>query len=338
MADATKQLEPASKKRKHAETSPELSIVVSTKTPGESSKAMETDTAQQSELIPRQLQRLTLDVNPAYIRKLKDREELGYMRAADKQELEVKSFELDPKALRDAMTGTLKAALTYRWFAHTSMSNTQIETQINKIAPYIVDMCMSALYAKLRNIHKAYGKHGTRYPSAPLYNKDFELPLPFALAIQELGVIQTHSMETNYLLVPTYPEGTQNEGRSSADFPGAQYMSYVPKLKSNGILCKSVDTRIKHGSAWWTFKVENAYGTSDLVGILPPSHYSDLSAQLRALFLHCDEDDKCQDIIKLDANTATYTTKLRDFLPGFNVRTFLALIHAPKNEWTAGTC
>ncbi|XP_073018254.1 uncharacterized protein [Primulina eburnea] len=195
-----------------------------------------------------------------------------------------------------------------------------------------------AIYAKLRSIFKAYGKHASRYASAPAYTKDVELPLPFALAIQELGVFETCSLLTNFVYAPTYPEGVEHEGRKKSAYPHAEYLSYLPTLKELGIPCKSIDPRVKTGSSWWTYKVKNFHDTHDLICTLPPSLYSDLSAIIRSVFLIPKlESNECKDVVQPPADAKDYGTRLKDVIPGSAVRSFLALCHGPEEEWSHGT-
>lgn len=144
---------------------------------------------------------------------------------------------------------------------------------------------MSALYAKLRSIHKSYGKHGTRYTSSPSYSEEVEILPPFALAIQEFGAFETHSLENQSIYSPTFPEGNQNEGREKAEYPLTEYLSFLPTIKSLAIPCKSIDSKLTAGSAWWTYIVRNVHHTSDLVCTLPPLHYSYQTAVLRSVYM-----------------------------------------------------
>ncbi|KAL4576034.1 hypothetical protein LXL04_012122 [Taraxacum kok-saghyz] len=209
----------------------------------------------------------------------------------------------------------------------------------NNINPKIfeidVEYFRDAMYDVLTTvlIDRICGLYKTRYLSPPSYSNKIELPLPFALAIQEFGHFTTHSLQNNYLMVPTYPENTRNEGRASYDFPAAEYQSYIPTLKRLGIEMKSVDNKVISGSPWWTFKVLNLEKTPDLVCTLPRSHYSDLDAVLRSVFCFADHaSGECKDVIKLPADTGDYGTLMHCMKPGLNARSFLALINDGTEE------
>ncbi|CAH9147137.1 unnamed protein product [Cuscuta epithymum] len=176
------------------------------------------------------------------------------------------------------------AALCVRFFSSAAYE-TQTESAIlaltTEITKLTTDVCMAAIYAKLHNIHKSFGRYESRYAS----DDDVPLPLPFAVAVQDFGVFETHSMVTNLILAATYPEGLQHEGISQPTYCSAEYLSFIPTLKELGFPLKPIDPHVTAGSPRWTYKVKNIYGTCDLACILPPSHYSELSAILRTVLL-----------------------------------------------------
>ncbi|CDO45228.1 Coat Protein [Arhar cryptic virus-I] len=291
----------------------------------------------EAELYPVQTKRLVLEGNPSYYRKLLDRKEIGYRRTGAGKVLTFRSFDLNVSYFRTAITDVMSRVLKIRYQSNGSMRQTEIDTEIATFVPHIVNVCMSALYAKLRSLNKSYGRHGTRYATAPVYTKDIEIPLPLALAIQELGSFQTQNLENNVIMIPTYPEGVQHEGRTAAEFPVAEYLSYVPTLLDLKIPLKSVDARIKTGSAWWTYKLEVIHYTADFICTIPRSLYSDMTALLRTLFLSGSLEQPPEDLVVFPEDQATFGTLLNCLSAGFNARTFLALIGGPKEEWSFGT-
>ncbi|QCD86406.1 hypothetical protein DEO72_LG3g928 [Vigna unguiculata] len=261
---------------------------------------------------------------------------VGYRRVGASNKVTVKSFDINVTYLRTAITDVMTRVLTIR-YSLNHMRESVINEEITTYVPHIVNMCMSALYAKLHNTNKTYGLHATRYTTDPSYTKDIELPLPLALAIQEFGSFRTHSLQENKIMVPTYPEGTQFEERSVVDLPIAEYLAYVPTLLQLGIQMKSVDAEIGKGSAWWTYKVEVILSTTDFLCTLPRSHYSDMSALLRMLFLSGSEESHPEDVVTFADNTTTYGTLVHRLTTGFNSRTILALIHSPSEECSFGS-
>nr|XP_016456128.1 PREDICTED: uncharacterized protein LOC107780122 [Nicotiana tabacum] len=124
-------------------------------------------------------------------------------------------------------------------------------------ATVTADVCMSALYAKLRNIHRTFGTYSNRYTNSARYTKNIELPVPFAEAISNIGVFNIEMTVNIKTIVPTYPEGTENEGCSCEEFPIARYCGILPHMKNAGIPLKSIDIHDTTGTAWWTFKVKH---------------------------------------------------------------------------------
>ncbi|XP_014521564.1 uncharacterized protein LOC106778153 isoform X1 [Vigna radiata var. radiata] len=278
-----------------------------------------------SELVPVLTKRLVLDGNPTYLRNLVECQEIGYEREWAGKALTVRSVNINVQYFRNSIVSVMTKVLTAR-YEYLGKRKTDITADIT-----------TYVYAKLRGINRLYGQHATRYATAPSYTKDIELPLPLALAIQEFGSFNTHSLERNLIMIPTYPEGTQHEGRSAATYPSVEYLTYVSTLTRLGIPLKSVDSRVKSGSAWWTFKLRIISDSVDLICTLPRSHYSDMSVQLRMLFISSDDEHPPQDIIALDDPQPNYGTLASLITQQFNSRTFLAIIQGPKEEWDFGS-
>ncbi|ABV89763.1 unknown [Rosa multiflora cryptic virus] len=299
---------------------------------------MLTDEAEQmAELLFRERSRIELDINPAYVSELELRREVGFSPMIANKTLAFTTYDLRVVEFRRCITAVLTGALKARYFDRSNLRQAEITAEINTIVPLTVSACMCALYSKLRSIHRTHGRLSARYAAAPHYNKDIELPLPLAVAIQEFGIFKTESMIQNRIMAPTYPEATQYEGRAQDNFNITDYQTYIPTFKDLGIPCKSVDPHIKSGSAWWTYKLNNAHGTTDLVCTIPPTNYSDLGVALRSLFLATAADsDECSEIIAWPEGTADFGTNLRENPPNSNIRAFLALCHGPLEEWSNG--
>lgn len=295
------------------------------------------DAARVAELLFRERTRLNLSINPALISRLENRRELGYCVNPANRDLQFVTYDLIVTEFRRSVTNLLTSVLTARFHDRSNLRPSEITTEIARIVPLTVHACMCAVYAKLRQIHRTHGRLSTRYATPPHYNKEIELPLPLAIAIQELGMFQTESLTQNYIMAPTYPEATRYEGREVDDFNITNYQSCIPIFKDLGIPCKSVDPNIKKGSAWWTFLVSNTEGTCDLCCQIPPTCYTDLAVTVRALFLSKDTTtDNTPELFTWNAETPNYGTLLREAPSTINVRAFFALCHGPKDEWSNG--
>jgi hypothetical protein len=310
-----------------------LSIVVAE--PSKKPNGNDKEADKPTELIPKALERLTLTVNPSYLQRLKAAKEIGYERPFSQRRPQLRFYEIQIKNFRDAMTYVLSNYITWKFHEQGSLTNAQITSEVNEIVPICVDACMTALYAKLRVIHKQYGKYSTRFNTPPTYSKEIELPLPFADAIQNLGVFETRCKKSNSVLVPVYPEGTKHEGRVEEEWNAAKYESCMPILRDCGIPLKNIDPRMKFGHAWWTYKIEKISSTYDFRCILPLLHYSQHSAITASMFLILDEQAEVAPVIKHLNDDVNYGTRLREVKPGFQIRAFSALCHAHNEEWNS---
>lgn len=221
-------------------------------------------------LLPRESKRLLLTIDPDFINKLVADKVIGYQRSLANQ-FPTSQYE----NIRSALTALVKNYLTVKLYQCEVMSDALVDAEVNTMTPIIVNACFAALYAKLRTIHKHVHTYANRFQPPPTYTRDIELPLPLADAIQNLGVFTPSGIVQKYLCIPVYPENVLNEDRSTQIWEAYRYESDVPQLKSLGIPVKSVDTRLKIGSPWWTFKVELHHGHYDLRCIFSPSNYSD---------------------------------------------------------------
>ncbi|QED42878.1 ORF1 [Lomandra cryptic virus 1] len=314
---------------------PELALVARTPQPA----AVEVEIVEvHSELLPSQFERLSLVINPSYQQRLIEANELGFERPPDQRILDARFYTIRIDNFRQALSNVLISYAVEKYLDQGVLTTAQINAELNTMVPLCVNACMSALYSKLRNIHKAYGVYAGRFTAPPSYNRDIELPLPFADAIQNFGVFETKCMTHNYLIVPVYPEGTRYEGRSTEDWHAYKYESYIPILKKLGIPVRSVDTRVKLGSAWWTYRVSLSNMTYDFNCIFPPIHYSDNSTVTASMFLLIDQDNHGEPmpLIDFQNDDGDYGVRLRDVPIGIQLRCFAALCNAPREEWDAG--
>lgn len=169
-------------------------------------------------------------------------------------------------------------------------------------------------------------------PPSLLIRRDWD-PLPFALAVQDFGAFETHSLETQSIHAPTFPEGTQHEGLEKAKYPLTEYLSFLPTIKSLAIPCKSIDSWLKTGSAWWVYIVRNVHHTLHLATITLPERCS----PVRSVYMAPTSIDEptVTNIVKMLEDSPNYGVRMRE-MPGSNVRSFLALCHAPEEEWSYG--
>lgn len=232
------------------------------------------------------------------------------------------------------MTSTLRPYLELKHCEQNGLPTTGFAAELDEIVSAIVDACCAALYARLHTVHKEFGTYATRYDAPATYSPDIELPLPFADAIQNFCVFNPRGMLKNYLCIPIHPEGTQNEGRSSQTWNSHKYEASKQILKDLGIPMKSIDhTKIKPGTAWWTYRPSVVCGTFDLRCIFPPSNYSDHSALVASMFLVKKENEEADSLIEFLNDDSNYPKRMRQVAADFQLRAFAAFCHAPSVEW-----
>nr|CAH2618750.1 putative coat protein 2 [Conifer deltapartitivirus]CAI5383871.1 putative coat protein 2 [Conifer deltapartitivirus] len=276
---------------------------------------------------------LDLEINPAYLDRLKQSNTLGFTLPTGSRPLDATHIELDVKEFRKAVKHVMKSFLIRMFLEQNRLSNLEIQAEISTLVPLIVDSTMNAVYARLRAIHKQEGEHATRFNAPPTYTKDIELPLPIADAVQQLGPFEVKDVKKKYLIYPVYPANTLNEGRKRQVYSSRKYVSITSTLKELKIPMKSVVTQARSGSAWWTYKVVQNCGLQDLVCTLPPCHYTMHSANLRGVFLSDSNPVKDYQIINLSKLTDDYGTMLRECGNGYNVRAMSALCHTRDEDY-----
>lgn len=284
--------------------------------------------------LPREFERLFLSVNPTFIERSRSINCVGYERAPIRRVPILRYYTLSHVHLRTVFTNVFSSYLTDRLFTQGLLTAGEITAEVERIAPLVANACIAAVYAKLRMIHRQFQTFAGRYQAPPSYNKTIELPTPFADAIENIGVFTPVSIEPHYVCVPTFAEGTQNEGRATQHWDSCEYEAYVPYLKSLGIGVKSVDVNKREGSPWWTLKFDWFHNHFNLRCIYPPINYSDHAAATAAMFALVPAGDaepsQCCQAVNGDIN---YAIRLREMGTGSQLAVFTAMDQAPIEEW-----
>lgn len=281
--------------------------------------------------------RLVGQANPEYAQSMRDTEELGYSRSTANRLLGTTTYELIPATIRARIVDTLTVSLTWLYREHGNVSANTAPTRAAADAVLIADGCMSALYARLRTIHKSYAINPQRFNSAPLFPKEVELPLPLAIAIEQIGIFDTEDVVTKARIVPTFPENIQNEGRSAATWNLSQYLSVQAFLKNLNIPFKKVNVMNKTGTPWWTFKAIYNHGVYDLQCIFPPQMYTALAVTLRILFLARDDHNAAIQLYTALADEIEHPLRARQIHPRERRNAFFALCNFPNSYWSTAT-
>lgn len=272
-------------------------------------------------------------LNEAYIRWLKDSRFLGWRRLPSELKTRKKDISLEISNLRSAVKDVFNHVLAWRMIDSGNFTEAESSTIAPEIAKSVSEAFMTALYAKLRFIHQQSRTHSSRYTARPSYNKVVELPLPFALAIEGIGIVETHSEPERRILIPDVPEGTKHECREEEDFDSINYQTYMNVMRDLKIPLKSIIPQTQNGNPWWTYKVLEITKKLNLQCTLPPSHYTEYSAHLRSVFLGNAFATKVTQIVDFTELTQQYGTMFRERDIGFNRLAFEALCQSPEEDW-----
>jgi len=286
------------------------------------------------ELIARTFERLSLTIDPMYVKGLIDSNIIGFTRPVERRRATVRYYQINVENFRATIANVTEGYIKRKLYESDTMTFAQADAEVAAIVPVITNACMAALYARLRTIHTQYQQYAGRFGTRPSYTKDIELPLPLADAIQNFAIFTPLGIEENYLCVPLFPENVQNEGRSAQNWNSFDYESYLPVFQSLNIPVKSVDTRSKLGTPWWTYKVKFVEDHYDLRCIFPDRNYSGHSAILASIFARQDDNGNAIPIIEHLADDADYPVRMREVPDGYQLKAFGALCHAPCEEWS----
>nr|CAH2618930.1 putative coat protein 2 [Subalpine fir deltapartitivirus]CAI5384013.1 putative coat protein 2 [Subalpine fir deltapartitivirus] len=272
-------------------------------------------------------------LNEAYVRWLKEKRFLGWKRIPSEIKTRIKDVELELDNLRAAIENVMVDVLGWRMIDSGNFTSDEVATLSPEIAKSVSDAFMTAMYAKLRFIHQQSRTQVSRYSTRPSYSKVVELPLPLAFAIEGLGIVETHSETERRNLIPTIAEGTRHECRKEEEFNTFAYQTHMALMKDLEIPMKAIIPQTQNGNPWWTYKVLAITKKLNLQCTLPPSHYTEYSAHLRAVFLANSSKNEEVQLIKFDHLTPEYGTMFRERDIGFNRLAFEALCQASEEDW-----
>jgi hypothetical protein len=159
-----------------------------------------------------------------------------------------------------------------------------------------------------------------------------EVPLPFAIAISQLGAVEINSMPERTIALPaiSVAEAAHFMIPQNQCFKAFDYAQAVKFAKSLGIEFSTVDLNMKTGSAWWLLRGEITEEVFYLSLPLPESNFNEDNAILHSMF--CLNPDRSFGTTlftlgELDAGTYGYI--LRNPHKGMNANSFFALCSGP---------
>jgi hypothetical protein len=174
----------------------------------------------------------------------------------------------------------------------------------------------------------------------PKVSLALEVPLPFAIAISQLGAVEINSMPRRTIAVPAISvvEAAHFMIPRDQRFKAADYAHAVKFAKSLGIDFSTVDLNMKAGSAWWLLRGEITEEVFQLSLPLPESNFTEDDAILHSMFCMNPDRSFGTTLFSLgELNAGTYGSILRNPHKGMNANSFFALCSGPlstmwKNE------
>ena len=286
------------------------------------------------DLIQWPIERLATQVNQVFLDTIIQNGEGGYEVPDDQIVPTLRVYEINVTNLRNAFSSVLYNILRTKFIERGDRTVTAATILATNVSTLTADACMAALYAKLRTLHRQIYTYKGRFTDQPTYTKDIELPLPFAVAIDGIGMFRTSAMSTRYNVVPVYPEGTKNEGRSGDSINFLEYKSYLAYFAEIGIPTRTIDTRVSPGNAWWTYRTSYDGDVYDLKINYPPLHFNDHLANLAIMFLgNSGADRNNASIIQTQATDSDYGWHVKDIREGEQARAFAALSQWAPRYW-----
>ena len=188
---------------------------------------------------------------------------------------------------------------------------------------------MLALYSRLRTVNK--GNLGTS--KTFLHSvENFEIPTPYALAFQYLGIFRVENMTRELELIPTVSDTDARTICGEYDsWSPTVYQKAVEFAKSLGISFQKVDLTVKLGSAWWLLKSNNDAEAYSLDACLPESNYTPEDAVIRALWCVTGTGTFHSDIADLSSLKMNRGSFLHAPPPDIALTCFHGLIESPED-------
>ncbi|GAV63346.1 hypothetical protein CFOL_v3_06864 [Cephalotus follicularis] len=235
---------------------------------------------------------------------------------------------LNDQEYRTVIYSTLQQVLHRLLRLKGNIEDADANTRVEDTALSLMKGICVLTYMKLRAVNSLATSQLNlfrRKPKAPI---DLKVPVPYALAISQLGRVKVRSLEEEKTLSPTCSlEATKNFligpnfSWSSTEY--AQAREYAESL---GMQFASADLGVKLGSAWWLLRRTNDDGTYGLDCILPEDNYTEAAVVLNSLFYRAAHDGVPASFFTLDGiDNHSYGFMLRDPHDGINLSSYFAI-------------
>lgn len=237
--------------------------------------------------------------------------------------------------MRNAVIATLTTVLTraLKDFGVTSVHTMALET-----AATLANGVMIATFLKLRSVGYLNSSLMSRFYVVPRTPQPFELPLPYALAISQLGAVKTHGSPQEGYYCPTIPATTSNFLLPAGiSWNPPTYSRAVEYAKSLGLKFTQPDLDVQMASTWWLYRPVLTGLHFCLECPLPEENFTLNTAVLRTLFCNDATGGFMVNLFDLTpVGTDTYGSMLRNPQYEVDVTTYYAIEDAGVNLYSLG--
>jgi hypothetical protein len=193
---------------------------------------------------------------------------------------------LNGNAFRTSVEATLRGVMRRLLRMKHLESETDITARCDHFVPLLLNGVCLAVYHRLRAVNFALATEGDRYIVKSKIPSPFEIPKPFAIALQLLGAIEIVSLTNRTVAYPTIStaEAARTFLPANARFRAYEYGQAVEYCKSIGMQFAPVDISMKCGSAWWLLNGVTDNGLFRLNLNLPESNFTEQDALMHLMF------------------------------------------------------
>lgn len=276
--------------------------------------------------------------NHKYVIDLKERGLLGLFRSRDKTQPTPIRITIDPIGFHKAIASTLFAYLENALRKKSTLNEPDAIERAKLMALVLADGCALMAYLKVRSITVSefqddYEENNLKRPRV---TGDHVIPIPFAFAIQQLGIVHVSDLDQEFKYAPVFI----NEGHcfgipTERIWNPNDYYEAVAYAKTLGMQFGIVDLKEKKGTAWWLFNPYVKENVFELICTIPEVNFTSALALTYALFLPKDPNAGATLLFDIsDLLTNNYGSMMRLPHNGINLTAFESIAETEQEVWT----
>nr|CAH2618946.1 putative coat protein [Japanese plum-yew deltapartitivirus]CAI5383960.1 putative coat protein [Japanese plum-yew deltapartitivirus] len=259
---------------------------------------------------------------------------VGHRFSREKLEKTPTYINIDVVNIQTAIGETLTGEFSRLLRAKGVLDSNELLQRAAVLADWMVNGASLLIFLKLQEIHFTDWTQYRKFAEGPRIVQEIEIPLPYALCIQQLGTVKINSMTTEMTVIPTYPTNVTDFFLTDTNWNAAEHAENVAYVKALGVPCSTVNLSTKIGSAWWLMRQETVDGTVRISCPLPESNFTEAGTVMNSMFLTGRGDpviNKIADLTPLGIKN--YGIMLQNPRRGIQVAAFHALCGSDDNFW-----